>query len=296
MIQLIYNPKKRYSSANFLCAFFLLFPVAIFAQPTNQSFTFAVIGDAGTGKKEQFDVARQMKRTRAQSRFDTVIMLGDNIYPNGNPKDFGKKFDLPYADLLSVGVKFYASLGNHDVRSGAAAHINYPKFNMGGRRYYSFQQANGLVEFFALDSTAMDAEQKAWLEKALQTSTARWKIAFFHHPLYSSGKRHGSDENLRVMLEPMFVRFGVNVVFSGHDHVYEHIQPQKGIQYFVEGASGALRKNNLHKKSKLTAVGNDLMRSFLLVEINQAEMQVTTIGEDGSSLDRVKIALNTKTP
>ncbi|MBL8206420.1 MAG: metallophosphoesterase [Blastocatellia bacterium] len=249
--------------------------------------TFAVIGDSGTGKTGQYAVARQMKATYEKNRFEFVLMLGDNIYSNGNAKHFKKKFELPYEPLLDAGVKFYASLGNHDVRRGREAQLNYDKFNMNGQSYYSFAQ--GDVEFFALDSTRMNAEQIAWIEAKLKASTARWKVAFFHHPLYSSGKRHGSEMNLRGVLEPLFTRFGVNAVFSGHDHFYERIKPQQGVQYFVQGASGQLRKNGMKKKTHLTAASNDVTHSFLLVRANAAEMQVEAISETGEVIDKVTI-------
>ncbi len=249
--------------------------------------SFAVIGDSGTGKEGQYAVARQMKAARDKNRFEFVLMLGDNIYSNGAAKNFKKKFELPYQALLNDGVKFYASLGNHDVRSGLNAQINYDKFNMGGQRYYSFTK--GEVEFFALDSTKMDEAQRAWLEDKLKASQARWKVVFCHHPLYSSAKRHGSEINLRATLEPLFVRYQVNAVFSGHDHVYERIKPQQGVQYFVEGASGQLRKNGMRKKSELTAAANDLLHSFLVVQVTSHAMQVEAIGENGHVFDRVTI-------
>jgi Calcineurin-like phosphoesterase len=264
-------------------------PLAALAQPADGSLTFAVIGDSGTGKTGQYAVARQMKTVFDQSRYGDVLMLGDNIYSDGAGKKFKKKFELPYTPLLSEGVKFYASLGNHDVRQGLKAQTRYAHFNMDGQRYYTFTRGDGLVEFFALDSTDMDGAQLAWLEGKLKSSTARWKVAFFHHPLYSSAKRHGSEMNLRAMLEPLFVRYQVNTVFSGHDHVYERIKPQQGVQYFVAGASGQLRKKGMLKDSQLTAVSNDEMHSFLLVQVNADEMRVEAIGENGSILDRVTI-------
>lgn len=270
-------------------ALFIATPAFSLLPDTPQpSLSFAVIGDSGTGKTGQFAVARQMKARCDKNRFEFVLMLGDNIYSNGAAKNFKQKFELPYEALLNDGVKFYASLGNHDVRTGREAQINYDKFNMGGQQYYSFTK--GEAEFFALDSTRMDAAQLAWIEDKMQASTARWKVAFFHHPLYSSGKRHGSEVNLRATLEPLFTRFGVQVVFSGHDHFYERIKPQQGIQYFVAGASGQLRKNGMKKKSDLTAASNDTTHSFLLVQVNAAEMKIEAIGEDGMVLDRVTIA------
>lgn len=250
--------------------------------------TFAVIGDSGTGKEGQYAVARQMKVMHDKTRIEFVLMLGDNIYSNGAAKNFKKKFELPYGALLNDRVPFYASLGNHDVRSGRDAQLNYDKFNMGGRNYYSFTRGN--ADFYALDSTNMNAAQIAWLEEKLKASTALWKVAFFHHPLYSSGKRHGSEMNLRTKLEPLFTRFGVQVVFSGHDHFYERIKLQQGIQYFVQGASGQLRKNGMKKQSDLTAAFNDTTHSFLFVQATAETMQIEAIGEDGAVIDRVTLA------
>jgi Calcineurin-like phosphoesterase len=256
---------------------------------TAKPLSFVVIGDSGTGKAGQFAVAQQMKKYREQQDYNVVLMLGDNIYPNGAASHFKKKFERPYANLLKDGVRFFASLGNHDVRRGLEAQLQYEKFNMSGRRYYSFTLGDELIEFFALDTTLMNQPQLAWLEEKLKNSTTRWKVAFFHHPLYSSAKRHGSEMDIRRVLEPLFVRYHINVVFSGHDHVYERIKPQQGIQYFVAGASGQLRKNGMKKKSDLTAVSSDVLHSFLLVQVSPAEMKVEAIGENGSFIDRVVI-------
>ncbi len=251
--------------------------------------SFAVIGDSGTGKAGQYAVAQQMKKYRDQYDFNVVLMLGDNIYTDGAARHFKEKFELPYADLLKDGVRFFAALGNHDVRKGLDAQLHYDKFNMSGRRYYSFTLSDNLIEFFALDSTLMDKQQLEWLEEKLKNSSAKWKVAFFHHPLYSSAKRHGSEMNLRATLEPLFVRYQVNTVFSGHDHVYERIKPQQGVQYFVAGASGQLRKKGMQKNSALTAVSHDKTHSFLMVQVNANEMQVQAISENGLIIDQVII-------
>ena len=78
------------------------------------SVKFAAIGDAGAGNPEQYDIANQMTRFHAKFPFDRVIMLGDNIYGGQGPSDLVKKLSQPYKALLDIGVKFYASLGNHD--------------------------------------------------------------------------------------------------------------------------------------------------------------------------------------
>src|ERR1022692_2929818 len=143
-----------------------------------KSVRFAVIGDNGTGEKPQYEVAEQMVKYHQQFPFDFVVMLGDNIYGGEGPEDFKKKFEDPYKPLLEGGVKFYASLGNHD----NANQRFYKPFNMGEKRYYNFK--NGNAEFFALDSNYMDPTQLDWIQRKLQDSNAAWKICYFHHPLY----------------------------------------------------------------------------------------------------------------
>src|SRR5437016_8723066 len=157
-----------------------------------KSTRFAVIGDSGTGEHEQYEVARLMEMYRQQVKFDFVIMLGDNIYGSHSPKDFERKFEAPYKPLMDAGVKFYASLGNHDDPNDERL---YKPFNMGGERYYSFRK--GDVAFFALDSNYMDPKQLNWVEQNLRDSQGKWKICYFHHPLYNDGRTHGPDVDLR---------------------------------------------------------------------------------------------------
>ena len=251
-------------------------PLQLPLQP--KSVRFAVIGDTGTGEKPQYDVGKQMAKWRANYPFEFVLMLGDNIYGSEDPAGFKKKFEDPYKELLDGGVKFYASLGNHDNPNERL----YKPFNMGGQRYYSFK--NGDAEFFALDSTYMDATQLNWLQTQLSGSRAQWKICFFHHPLYSHGMTHGSDTDLRARLEPIFMKNGVNVVLCGHDHIYERLKPQNGIYHFVLGNAGQLRAHDL-KSSPDTAKGFDTDQSFMLVEIAGDVYHFQTISRVGNTID-----------
>ncbi|MBS1788680.1 MAG: metallophosphoesterase [Acidobacteria bacterium] len=264
--------------------------------PAKQSATsivrFAAFGDMGTGDSDQRNVAFSMVAYHSKNPFDTVLMLGDNIYPDGNPKDLLDKFERPYAELIRRGVNFYASLGNHDVRRGREAQTHYPLFHMDGHSYYSFTKGpkdENLVEFFALDSTSFDEEQHRWLEGALAKSKAQWKVAFFHHPIYSSGRTHGSDTRLRAQLEPLFVKYGVAVAFSGHDHVYERVKPQQGVQYFVCGIGGKLRSGNLDRRSPLTAFGNDEVNGFMAVEVTPEHLSFQAVDASGHVFDSGEI-------
>ena len=245
------------------------------------SLKFAVLGDFGTGSKEQYQLAAQMKRVHDQFPYELVILVGDNLYGSERPQDFVKKFETPYKPLLDAGVKFYASLGNHDAREQRY----YKLFNMDGKLYYSFKPNKQSVRFFALESTYLDPEQIAWFEKEVKDSTSDWKIPYFHHPPYSSGDRHGSDTRLREVLEPLFIKYNVSVVFTGHDHFYERLKPQNGIVYFVVGSGGQLRKGNIDKDSGLTAAGNDQDQSFLAAEINGDELWFNAVSRQGQVFD-----------
>jgi len=242
------------------------------------SVKFAVIGDSGTGDPPQYAIANLMTRFHERFPFDRVIMLGDNIYGGQGPQDLIKKFSAPYKALLDLGVKFYASLGNHD----DPANNRYPPWNMGGQMYYTYATQN--VRFFALDSNKVEAKELAWLANVLKSAQEDWKICYFHHPLYSDGGTHGSSVDVRVLFEPLFVTYGVNVVFAGHDHIYERLTPQKGIYYFVEGAGGQLRKGDSHPSPMMAKVF-DQDQSFMLVEIGGDQLSFQTISRAGATVD-----------
>jgi hypothetical protein len=242
---------------------------------------FGVMGDFGTGKREQYDLGEQMGRVHSQFPFQLMITVGDNLYGGQRPGDFVKKFEAPYKSLLSAGVKFYASLGNHDSRQQSA----YALFNMDGRTYYTFKAPKQDVRFFALESSYLDPTQLQWLERELQNSREDWKIPYFHHPLYSSGDRHGSDLSKRKALEPLFLKYGVSVVFAGHDHVYERVMPQQGITHFVVGSSGQLRKGNIDKGTGFTAYANATEQAFLVAEISGDQLFFNAVSKSGKVID-----------
>lgn len=262
-----------------LVALLLLAPVIGAAQSKAATVTFAVIGDTGTGDEAQLAVAQQMVKQRARLPFDFVIMLGDNIYEKGEEKYIKSHFEEPYKPLLDAGVKFYASLGNHDETNQRF----YANFNMNGNEYYRFKK--GAVAFYALNSNYMDKRQVKWLEEELAKDDSPWKIIFFHHPLYSSGKRHGSNTELREVIEPIFLKHRVNAVLAGHEHFYERIKPQKEIYYFVSGAGGKLREGNVKKQSPLTEKAFDTDMSFMIVEVAGDEMHFQVISRTGATVD-----------
>jgi hypothetical protein len=242
------------------------------------SVKFIAIGDTGTGSRQQHELAKLMNDYHAVFPFEFVILTGDNMYGSEKPEDYKRKFEDVYKPLLDKGVKFYASLGNHD----ESVQRHYKLFNMGGVEYYKFKK--GDAAFFALNSNYMDKEQIEWMHREMGTDNSRWKIAFMHHPPYSSGYKHGSSLSTRKVTEPLFIQHGINVVFTGHDHFYERIRPQQGIYYFVTGAGGRIRKGDL-RRSPLTAVGFDSDLSFMLVELGKDLMHFQVISRSGETVD-----------
>jgi hypothetical protein len=255
------------------------------------SFKFGVLGDFGTGSRSQHQLAEQMATLQGRFKYELVVLVGDNLYGAERPQDFRTKFERPYKPLLDAGVKFYASLGNHDAREQRF----YKLFNMEGKLYYAFNPKAD-VRLFALESTDPTPEQVKWLETELKASSSNWKIVFFHQPLYSSGDRHGSDLRLRDVLEPLFLKYNVSVVLTGHDHFYERVKPQKGIAYFVVGSGGQLRAGNIDRGSGLTARGFDTDLTFMAAEIIGDEMYFNAISRLGQIVDSGVLTRRTITP
>jgi len=218
-----------------------------------------------------------------------VIMLGDNVYDGGTPEFYRQRFELPYKPLLDDGVKFYATIGNHDDPNQPF----YPPFNMGGERYYTFKPPSLLtraigtgddVRFFMIDTERLDRPQLEWLDREMARSESEWKIPVFHRPMYTSGRYARPALTYRVLLEPLFLRHGVRVAFSGHEHFYERIKPQQGITYFISGGAGSLRVADI-RPTGLTDVGFDRDYHFMLVEISGDELFYQAISRTGATID-----------
>jgi hypothetical protein len=239
---------------------------------------FAVLGDNGSGDSRQYELATQMTAVHRLFAFEFVLMVGDNFYGSQTPTELSRKFDIPYRPLLDNGVTFHAALGNHD----EPFTVNYPPLNMGGERYYTYVRQQ--IRFFVLDTNIVDPPQLRWFESTLQQSREPWKIAYFHHPLYGNAKRHGSAVDIRVLLEPLLVKYGVAVVFTGHDHVYERLKPQHGVHYFVTGSGGKLRQGDL-APAESTAAGFDRDCAFLIAEVDADTLFFQTISRTGATVD-----------
>jgi hypothetical protein len=213
-------------------------PVPMIHVPSTKSCNrFIAFGDWGAGTSFQKAVAQQLATLYQKVPFDTVLMLGDNIYEIGDVNKLGKAyFTDTYTSLIESGVKFIVALGNHDIAGGFQDdQVHF--FKMPG---YYYSALRGPFEFFVINSNtfANDEVQQKWLDKALEDSKADWKIVLGHHPVYSSGE-HGNNAGLKKTLEPLLVKHSIPLYLAGHDHDYERFSRVNGLQYIVSGGGGA---------------------------------------------------------
>jgi 3',5'-cyclic AMP phosphodiesterase CpdA len=198
------------------------------------TFELMVIGDFGTGSAAEHDVADAMQDWHDQFDVDAIVTTGDNIYPDGNPQDFERAWNEPFDWVERESLDVVASLGNHDVITAGGRPV-MDLFGMPGPYY---DVTIGDAEIFVLDgNNVTDSGQIEWLNRQLARSKTEWQIAVFHQPAYSCS-RHGSTTEVVETWVPLFKRFGVDLVLTGHDHVYQRFEAEKGVTYVVTGGGG----------------------------------------------------------
>jgi len=296
------RPSLLHRSA--LLALWLLLPAACNRAEVSP-FSFVAIGDMGCACKTQQEVADRMLHWHKAHRYDTVIVAGDAIYPEsnevrgGNRKLFWSHFDRYYQPLMERGVRFYVALGNHDVETEMGAHeiVDRHRFNiLRPEGYYSFsssQRENGvpLITLYALNSNTLlthdgDAGQLEWLSNALATDQSIWKIAYFHHPIYTADGPHVGEPVLKDRLEPILKSGNVRVVVNGHNHFYSRMKPQNDIYHFTSGGGG---------RSLYTPRVNDvtdfavMTHHFMYFQIFAHEIRFYAISASGAKIDEGRI-------
>jgi 3',5'-cyclic AMP phosphodiesterase CpdA len=299
---------------------------------TRKAFKFLVFGDSGEGTPGQLQLADRMPGEKAA----LAIHVGDVAYDNGTEIDFDFRHFAVYKDLLGA-VPFYPALGNHDIRTEMgqpyldAFHL--PDDNAERtERYYSFQYGN--VFFVALDSNTgpsyvqrfgdlrdPGSAQVRWLEAELRRArsdpTVDWIVAYFHHPPFSSGGGiggHGSDLLLRRSVQPLFDRYAVDLVFSGHDHDYERSFPircrdnqpaspaclvevsdvktakqRDGTVYVVTGAGGGPFAWRSVGANWWTAFSRQIYE-YVTVEVSDEGLHLKSLDVAGGVMDELRIA------
>ena len=242
---------------------------------------FISVADTGTGAQGQYAVAEAMAQYHRDNPFNIAVLAGDNIYNNGEIEKINAVFEKPYQPLLQQGVKFYACLGNHDIRTANGdPQVKYAGFNMQGR-YYTFRRDS--VQFFALDTNdnADWKNQLVWLEKELSQSIAPWKVVFGHHQIYSSGV-YGLNQPFIQTLTPLFQKYGVQLYINGHEHSYERTRSINGTTYLICGAGGGTRPVGRSEWTEYSAT----RLSFATFDVYQDQMFVSAIGTDNLVFDR----------
>ena len=231
----------------------------------------AVVGDVGTGAPDALAVAGDLAEAGQPDPFDGLILLGDNVYPDGEASRLDATVFDPYGPVLDAGAELLPVIGNHD--EGFAAE-QVAAFGMPGRWY---AQHLGDVLFIGLDSTmAEDPAQLAWLQQTLATADAPWIVAAMHHPPFSAGV-HGSDEDTRESFVPLFEQYGVDLVLAGHDHDYQRSVPIDGITYVVSGAGAKVRSTG---SADFTAASAAVLH-FVELGVWPDRLEITAVSLDG---------------
>jgi 3',5'-cyclic AMP phosphodiesterase CpdA len=194
-----------------------------------------VIGDFGSGDANEYAVARAIRGWARDHPVDALVTTGDNIYENGHPDRFEEAWHRPYGWLADQGIDVLASLGNHDVRTDRGR----PVMRLLGMPGPWYSHRLGPVEIVVLDGNRpQDEDQVAFLRAVLGRSEAAWQVVVVHHPPYSCADEHGSSEEVQALV-PALADGGVDVVLSGHDHLYQRFRPIEGVTFVVSGGGGA---------------------------------------------------------
>ena len=194
---------------------------------------FLAAGDYGVGGSREQALGLGMKRFESRHPANMLVTLGDNDYLK-SPLQFRANWQTAFGWARRSGLRVGGVLGNHDYEVGRGAY-ELKTLGMPGR-YYT--RKLGDIQLFFLDSNAITTRQTRWLEQQLSASTATWKIALFHHPPYTCGGHAGNTDVVRSWV-PLFERYGVQLVLSGHDHDYQRFAPRNGVTYVVHGGGAA---------------------------------------------------------
>jgi hypothetical protein len=263
---------------------------------TDGEIRFIALGDAGSGLPAQQRIADRLVEYHDRSPYRLVLLLGDNIYPNGDTIKYGeKRFTTLYKPLLQRGVIFKAVLGNHDI-SGPLG-VGYPTFWMSNRdenmRFFNmpytfYDFTYGPIHFFMLDTNKFKSMQRLWLSERLTQSDRPWKIVCGHHPVLSSGF-HGCTPRLRRHLKPMLEKHGAALYLSAHEHDYERFKAVHGVHYIVSGGGGAdLRKFRHPLPESLVRYSQ---HHFLAGVVNEHAASLEVINDRGIPIDQTELAL-----
>jgi hypothetical protein len=213
---------------------FLLCAAFLWAGTAHAATGILAVGDFGVGGTTEREMGAAMRRFAANHPAAVLLVtLGDNDYTE-SPRAFHRNWTASFGWLESAGLRVAGTLGNHDIRVEGGRY-EYDELDMPRARY---RRTAGNVTFFILNSNRVNSVQTEWLKKVLPASTAKWKIVVFHHPAWTCGGYRSNTAIVRTWV-PLFERYGVQLVLSGHDHNYQRFAPRHGVRYIVHGGGGA---------------------------------------------------------
>jgi tartrate-resistant acid phosphatase type 5 len=267
---------------------FMRKPPALFSvKPPGQSVRLVGMGDFGSGSDSQRSVAAAIVRMGKEDPFDFGLTFGDNFYPSGMTGTDDPRWRDWWETLYGpLGVTFYPSLGNHEWYSddGAAAEIAYqsPTWRFPAP-YYSFTA--GPVQFFAVDTTEISEAEVIWLDKAIGSSTARWKVVYGHHPIFAPEKNAKNGAYMKYTQERLWplLRGRVDAYLCGHQHAMAHMDPREGVHFFMSGGGGA-PLSTVSKKAP-GAIFAESTFGFLTLEADTGKMKIAIYDTDGKAFD-----------
>jgi pimeloyl-ACP methyl ester carboxylesterase len=181
-----------------------------------------------------------------------------------------------------MGIKFYATLGNHDWGSpdSPAAEILYSEKSPNWRLpapYYTYTA--GAVQFFAFDTVECNEAELEWLDSELAKSTAPWKLVYGHYHIYSATR--GDNKVLIDRLLPVLKKRHVDVYLNGHDHNLQEEKPEGGVHFFVSGGGGAgLYEFNPYDRT----IFKQKLNGFTVLEADPGHFKISFVGTDGKEL------------
>ncbi len=220
---------------------FLQEPPPVFeAVAARKSIRVLAFSDFGTGGEEMKRTAAAALAAHRKRRFDFGITIGDNILSQGVTSLDDPRWKVSWVEQYDrLGIPIYAVTGNHDwgFADSPAAEILYSARSKSWRMpalYYTFTA--GPVQFFALCTPALSSTQLKWLDRELGRSKARWKVVYGHYPIYSSAG-HGDTPGYDQILLPI-LKDRANIYMAGHEHTMQHIAPEAGVHFIVNGAAG----------------------------------------------------------
>ena len=248
-------------------------PYVPFPPGAQPRLRIAVAGDVGDRGSRVWSTGAAMARLGGGDPWDALLLLGDNVYPAGNPDRLGDTVFGPFGPVLEDGAELLAVLGNHDVR-GRRVNQLVDRLGMPGRWW---SRRLGDLLLVGLDSTRRgEPVQRAWAAGVLEGTAARWKVVALHHPPYSAGYQ-GSDQRTREAFVPLFERSGVHLVLSGHEHDYQRSVPLAGVTYVVTGGASRTRRTG---EAPFTAASWSWPH-FVEVAVFDDRLEGRAIGVDG---------------